>query len=72
MPTPSRSSRETLGMLVGFWGVVCFAGTLPAMRLAVPHLDPWFLTAARAAIAGLIAGSVIADRHPCDIALMAE
>jgi len=42
-------------MLVGLVGVVCFAGTLPAMRLAVPHLDPWFLTAARATIAGLIA-----------------
>jgi drug/metabolite transporter (DMT)-like permease len=60
MPTSSRSSRETLGMLVGFWAVVCFAGTLPAMRLAVPHLDPWFLTAARAAIAGLIAANMLA------------
>ena len=46
-------------MLVGLVGVVCFAGTLPAMRLAVPHLDPWFLTAARATIAGLIAVAML-------------
>ncbi|MBN8919334.1 MAG: DMT family transporter [Rhizobiales bacterium] len=55
VPPPSPVRRETLGMAVGFVGVVCFAGTLPAMRLAVPYLDPWFLTSARAAIAGVIA-----------------
>jgi drug/metabolite transporter (DMT)-like permease len=40
-------------LLLGFVGMVCFAGTLPAIRLAVPYLDPWFLTHARAVLAGL-------------------
>jgi drug/metabolite transporter (DMT)-like permease len=58
IPAPT-ARRETLGILVGFVGVICFAGTLPAMRLAVPHLDPWFLTAARAAVAGLVAVAML-------------
>jgi drug/metabolite transporter (DMT)-like permease len=47
--------RENLGLLLGFVGIVMFGGTLPAARLAVMSLDPFFLTAARAAIAGLAA-----------------
>jgi drug/metabolite transporter (DMT)-like permease len=47
--------REHLGLLLGFIGIVMFGGTLPAARLAVMSLDPVFLTAARAAIAGLAA-----------------
>src|SRR5665213_1291733 len=37
-----------------------FAGTLPATRLAVTGLDPFFLTVARAAIAGMAGFAVIA------------
>jgi drug/metabolite transporter (DMT)-like permease len=47
--------REKLGFVLGFVGVAIFAGSLPATRLAVAHLDPWFVTSARAALAGLCA-----------------
>ena len=50
--TPSLS-RERLGLLLGFVGVVIFGGTLPATRLAVSAIDPLALTALRTAIAGL-------------------
>lgn len=49
--------------LVGFWlgmlGLVLFSVTVPATRLATgsdadPQLSPWFVTAGRAAIAGLL------------------
>jgi drug/metabolite transporter (DMT)-like permease len=53
-----KTSRETIGMALGFFGMCLFAGTLPATRLAVQGLDPWLLTAARAAFAGL-AGLVV-------------
>src|SRR6266487_5649955 len=39
--------RETLGLLLAFVGVVLFGGTLPATRLAVEFLDPWFVSACR-------------------------
>jgi drug/metabolite transporter (DMT)-like permease len=52
-------SRETLGLLLGFIGVVLFGGSLPFTRLAMESLDPWFVTAARAALAGLLAGAVL-------------
>src|SRR5450830_2105681 len=45
-------SHERLGLLLGFLGMCLFAGTLPATRLAVSGFDPWFLTVARAALAG--------------------
>ena len=45
-------SRETFGFLLGLAGMALFAGTLPATRVAVASLDPLFLSAARAAIAG--------------------
>jgi drug/metabolite transporter (DMT)-like permease len=44
--------REKLGLALGFFGTVLFAGTLPATRLAVGGFDPLFLTVARATIAG--------------------
>ncbi|WP_158817152.1 DMT family transporter [Methylocapsa sp. S129] len=57
--------QESLGLLLGFLGVVIFAATLPLTRLAVPSLGPEFLTAARALIAGLIAaGVLLAARRP--------
>lgn len=52
-------SDEARGLWLGFLGVVIFAITLPMTRLAVgpsdaPQLDPLFVTAGRAAIAGLL------------------
>ena len=49
-----RSSRESLGLALGLLGVVLFGGTLPATRLAVTTIDPLFLSAARAMIAGCL------------------
>ncbi|MCM3562905.1 DMT family transporter [Hydrogenophaga intermedia] len=50
---------ETRGMLLGLVGVAVFGLTLPMTRLATgsadaPQLSPWFVTWARAAIAGLL------------------
>lgn len=54
-----RVSREALGMALGVAGVIIFGGTLPATRLAVAFLDPAFVTAGRAAIAGLFAAATL-------------
>lgn len=43
------------GWLNGLIGVAIFSGSLPATRVAVAGFDPIFLTAARAAIAGVLA-----------------
>ena len=51
----SSMSRENLGLLLGFVGVCMFAGTLPFTHIAVEHLSPLFVTAGRAALAGLLA-----------------
>lgn len=62
---PAHSSREQLGLLLGFVGMVIFGGTLPATRLAVSAIDPVALTALRAAIAGACSLAVlIALRRP--------
>jgi drug/metabolite transporter (DMT)-like permease len=47
--------ETTNGWLSGLLGVLIFSGSLPATRVAVMDFDPVFLTAARAAIAGLLA-----------------
>jgi drug/metabolite transporter (DMT)-like permease len=47
--------REKLGLVLGVAGVLLFGGTLPATRLTVAAIDPLFLTAARATIAGCTA-----------------
>jgi drug/metabolite transporter (DMT)-like permease len=57
MHSPSRN--ETRGLWLGLLGVVIFAMTLPMTRLAVgaasdPQLPPAFVTAGRAAFAGLL------------------
>ncbi|KJC61126.1 hypothetical protein UP10_09555 [Bradyrhizobium sp. LTSPM299] len=58
-------SRERLGLLLGFVGMVIFGGTLPGTRLAVSAIDPAALTAIRAAIAGVCSLAVlIALRRP--------
>ena len=52
------------GWINGLVGVVIFAGSLPATRLAVIDLAPLFLTAARAAIAGLLAAGLLLICRP--------
>lgn len=58
------TSREKIGLALGVIGVCMFGGTLPATRLAITTFDPFFLSAARAVIAGLlgIVALVIARR----------
>ena len=55
----TRSADETRGLWLGLLGVTIFAMTLPMTRLAVgpaadPQLPPAFVTAGRAAFAGLL------------------
>ena len=55
----ARQHNEARGLWLGLLGVVIFAMTLPMTRLAVgpasdPQLPPLFVTAGRAALAGLL------------------
>ena len=45
----------------GMAGMLIFSASLPATRVAVAALDPWFVTAGRALIAGLLAVGRAAD-----------
>jgi len=58
---PSRTgpSRQTLGMGLGFIGISIFGATLPATRLAVAGLDPFFITTGRAAASGLLSAALL-------------
>lgn len=58
--TEAPSSMLPAGFLLGLTGVVAFSFSLPATRLAVEDLDPWFVTAARAAVAAALAGGYLA------------
>jgi drug/metabolite transporter (DMT)-like permease len=54
-----RMKKETRGMWLGVLGVAIFAVTLPMTRLATgstqdPQLSAWFITFARAALAGCL------------------
>jgi drug/metabolite transporter (DMT)-like permease len=55
MPRFTSPSPATLGLLLGFLGVVAFGGTFPMTKLAVAWFDPVFVTFGRAGIAGLVA-----------------
>ena len=50
--------QHTLGWLNGLVGVAIFSGSLPATRVAVQQLSPWFVTGARACIAAAL-GAVL-------------
>ncbi|WP_050183974.1 DMT family transporter [Domibacillus robiginosus] len=52
-------NKATNGWVNGFLGVLIFSGSLPATRLAVADFDPLFLTVCRAAIAGVLAGTLL-------------
>lgn len=57
--------RAASGWINGLIGVIIFSGSLPATRLAVQAFDPLFLTAARAAIAGIVGlGLLLAFQAP--------
>ncbi|GAK04314.1 permease [Geomicrobium sp. JCM 19037] len=47
------------GWVYGFLGILIFSGSLPATRVAVFELDPFFLTAFRAVIASILALSAL-------------
>ena len=53
------TSREKLGLLLGIAATCGFSSTVPVTRLAVDSLDPLFLTAGRASIAGIVALAVL-------------
>lgn len=65
-----RLEPQTLGLWLGVLGVAVFALTLPMTRLATgtvdaPQLSPWFVTWARAALAGLLSMAwLLATRAP--------
>ena len=60
-----NSADERLGLWLGLLGVLAFSLTLPATRIAVQALDPWFVGLGRSAFAGLIALPVLlASRQP--------
>ncbi len=60
-----RANRLLFGLMLGALAVTLFAASLPATRLAVAALDPWFVTTARGAGAGLVAAAVlVALRRP--------
>ncbi len=56
---------RTKGWLNGMAAVIVFSNSTPATRLGVSGFDPFFLTSARAAIAGLLAAALmLAMRSP--------
>ncbi|MEI2416562.1 DMT family transporter [Orrella sp. JC864] len=58
------SSSASRAWLNGLLGVAIFSGSLPATRVAVAQIDPFFLTSARACIAGLLALCILAAVRP--------
>jgi drug/metabolite transporter (DMT)-like permease len=58
-------SRETLGWILGFLGVLAFSFTLPFTRIASPELGGFFTGIGRAMLAAIIAlGILLARRDP--------
>ncbi len=47
------------GLLLGALGILGFSFSLPATKLAVADLDPWFVAFGRAAVAGVLALGVL-------------
>jgi drug/metabolite transporter (DMT)-like permease len=63
--TPPPITRRRAGLALGLLGVLAFSFSLPATRLAVEDLDPWFVTFTRAvAAAALAALYLLAVRAP--------
>lgn len=51
----NANSGSLSGWINGFLGVLIFSGSLPATRLAVQDMSPFFLTFMRASVAGVLA-----------------
>ena len=63
--SPSRFSKETIGLMYGFFGMFCFSLTLPATRVAVRELDPMIVGLGRSLVAAVLAISFLcAARAP--------
>jgi drug/metabolite transporter (DMT)-like permease len=60
LTAPRADNHRLTGMIHGAIGMAIFAGSLPATRVAVLGLDPLFLTAGRAAGAGILAVLLLA------------
>jgi drug/metabolite transporter (DMT)-like permease len=56
----SRPRSDWTAWAHGAAGMLIFSASLPATRAAVAALDPWFVTAGRAALAGLLAAGLLA------------
>ncbi|MEM9923372.1 MAG: DMT family transporter [Cyanobacteria bacterium P01_D01_bin.50] len=54
-----KTNSETLGLIYGLIGVLCFSGTLPATRIAVTNLDPTFVGLGRALVAAVFAAVLL-------------
>lgn len=55
MSINTEATESSNGWLNGLLGVIIFSGSLPATRIAVLDLDPFFVTVTRATIAGILA-----------------
>src|SRR5918912_327419 len=53
-------SKDTLGLLLGFIGMVIFALTVPVTRIAVQSFDPVFVTVGRVVLAIVPLGTAVA------------
>ena len=60
LTAPRTDNHRLAGMIHGAIGMAIFAGSLPATRVAVQGLDAIFLTAGRAAGAGILAVLLLA------------
>ncbi len=56
---PGRSD-VSVGLWLGFVGVTIFGATLPVTKLALADFSPWFITFARALLAGIAALLILA------------
>lgn len=64
-PAPRKLSRENTGLLLGFLGVLMFSATLPATRVAVQTMDPFFVGLGRSVLAAHLAAiALIITRQP--------
>lgn len=55
----AQSSPWSVGVLLGFLGMLGFSGTLAATRVAVADFSPLSITCARIVIAGLLGGATL-------------
>jgi drug/metabolite transporter (DMT)-like permease len=58
-PAPRRGGSPAAGLVFGLLGVLAFSFTLPFTRVAVEQLDPLFVGAGRAVVAGVLAALVL-------------